>query len=168
MAARTPPSNYLSLNRAASGPRASLTASILDRRHAMKPHPISLLRGALLADAAVSAATGLLLILAAGPLGRLFGLSPALLGAAGLAFLPWAALCAFAGSRATPPTRLAGAIAVLNILYALASFALPFLGWISPTTAGTVFVLTQGLVVLLLGEAQWIGLRRAARAGTAA
>lgn len=122
--------------------------------------PSRLLRLALAADAAASGASGLLLALAARPLGEWLGLSPDLLRAAGLAFLPWAALVGWLATRRTIARSVGWTVVALNGVFVVASAAAPWLGWISPNGLGTAFVLAQAGAVLILTEAQAIGLRR--------
>jgi hypothetical protein len=49
---------------------------------------------------------------------------------------------------------------VANALWAIASIALLVAGLISPNLLGYAFVIGQAAVVALLGELQYIGLRR--------
>lgn len=122
--------------------------------------PSRLLRLALGADALASGASGVLLALAARPLGEWFGLPPDLLRAAGLAFLPWAALVGWLTTRRTLPRAGGWTVVALNGVFVVAAAAAPFLGWISPNALGTAFVLALAGAVLVLTEAQAIGLRR--------
>lgn len=125
----------------------------------------NLLRAALLADAVVSGATGLLLAAGAGPLESLLGLPVALSRTAGLALLPFAILLAWLAMRDRPSRGLVLAVAIGNVLWALDSIVLLFTGWIAPTALGIAFIVFQAVVVAGFAEAQYLGLRRA---GTAA
>lgn len=128
----------------------------------------SLLRGALRIDAVASGVMGLALVLAGGSLAALLGLPEPLLRGAGAVLLPYAAAVALVGSR-TPVSRAAatGVVAV-NVLWVLASAMLLLVdGMVAPTTLGSTFVVLQALAVLAFAEAQWMGLRRAARAADA-
>lgn len=121
--------------------------------------PSRLLRQALLADAAMSGAAGLLMATAAAPLGGLLDLPVALLRGAGLVLLPFAAFLGWlAGGRSLTRTTVRLVVAV-NVLWTVESLAL-LAGWLAPNTLGTAFVLVQALAVALLAMAQHQGLRR--------
>ena len=130
--------------------------------------PSPLLRYALVGDAVASGATGLLLALGAGALAGLLGLPEALMRSAGLILLPYAAVVAFLGTRATISRRAVWAVIAVNGVWVADSLILLASGWVSPTALGYAFVLAQALVVLLFAEAQYFGLRRAARTWPAA
>ncbi len=130
--------------------------------------PSPLLRYALVGDAVASGATGLLLALGAGALAGLLGLPEALMRSAGLILLPYAAVVAFLGTRATISRRAVWAVIAVNGVWVADSLILLASGWVSPTALGYAFVLAQALVVLLFAEAQCFGLRRAGRTWPAA
>jgi hypothetical protein len=127
--------------------------------------PSRLLRLALKGDALVSGAAGLLLIAAAGPLAGLLGLPQPLLLWAGLLFLPWAAFVGWLGTRPALTPVTVWAVVVLNTVYVVACVAVLLAGWLSPTGPGIAFVLAQAVVVLVLAEAQYLGLRQSTRPG---
>jgi hypothetical protein len=131
-----------------------------DRRVTHFTTPSSLLRRALLADALLSGATGLLLTLAAGPLSTLLGLSVGLLRGSGVFILPFAALAAWWGRRSRVGRTPVFALAVCNALWAVDSVLVLLLGWLEPTALGEVFVIGQAVIVAVLAELQFIGLRR--------
>jgi len=119
-----------------------------------------LLRVALTLDAGVTAANGAVYLAAAGPLGELFGLPVGLLRGAG-AFLLVFAVGVWAISRRDSPRRSAvAAIVAVNGLWAVASLVTAIAGWQSPTTAGTVWIVLQAIVVGGFAELQVAGLRR--------
>ena len=118
----------------------------------------SLLRVALLGDAAASGATGLLMAAAAGPLAPLLGLPEPLLRGAGLVLLPYAAFVAWLGRRPVP--GLVRAVVAVNLLWAADCVLLLVSGFVAPTGLGIAFVLLQALVVLGFALAQWAGLRQ--------
>jgi len=122
--------------------------------------PSSLLRNALLADAVLSGATGLLLALAANPLSALLGLSAGLLRESGLFILPFAALAAWMRLRQRLGRTSVFVLVVANALWAVDSVLVLLLGWIEPTVLGEMFVVGQALIVAVLAELQFIGLRR--------
>jgi hypothetical protein len=129
------------------------------------------LRTALLGDAAASGATGLLLVIAAGPLAPMLGLPEPLLRVAGLLLLPYAAFVGWAGTRAAPSRATVRGIVLVNLLWVADSALLLILGpaltELAPTALGIAFVLAQALAVLGFAVAQWIALRRAGSSGGA-
>ncbi len=120
-----------------------------------------LLRLALLGDAAATGTTGLLLATVAEALAPLLGLAGPLLRSAGLMLLPYAAVIAWAGTRAAPPRWAVRAAVALNLVWTADSLLLLFWGPASLTAPGAAFVLAQALVVLGFAIAQWTALRRA-------
>jgi hypothetical protein len=130
--------------------------------------PSPLLRQALLADAATSAACGLLMALAAGPLSGILGLPEMLLRLAGIVLLPYAGFIAWLGLRDEVHRAVAWAVVLGNAIWALDSFLLLASGWVEPTRAGYAFVIAQSLAVLMYAEFQYVGLRRSAPPAMAA
>lgn len=126
----------------------------------MTIHSSPLLRQALIADATTSAAFGLLMLLAAGPLGSLLGLPEMLLRAAGLVLMPFAAFVAWLGLREQVLKPLVWSVVIGNALWVADSILLLVSDWVQPTTAGYAFVIMQALAVLMYAEFQFIGLRR--------
>jgi hypothetical protein len=122
------------------------------------------LRRVLLADAATSAAAGLLMLLGAGLVADPLGLPAALLRGAGLALLPFAACVGFLGLRGGISRPAVRAVILLNALWVAASLVLLLGGWVAPTALGYAFVIAQAAAVALLAELQYVGLRRLAAA----
>lgn len=116
-----------------------------------------ILRPALLTDAVVSAANGIVYLAAAGPVGDLLGLSPALLRGAGAFFLVYAAAVALVARAPRRGTVLA--IVIGNAVWAIDSMVAAVAGWGDPTTTGTVWIVLQGLIVGAFAVAQAIGRR---------
>ena len=123
----------------------------------------SFLRTVLFADAAASGATGLLLAAGAGPLSGLLGLPVALMQVAGVVLLPYAALVALLGRRASLPRGVLLAVIAVNAVWAIDSIALLFTPWVAPTALGYAFVIGQAVVVGAFAELQVMALRRAPR-----
>ena len=123
-------------------------------------HSSTFLRCALLLDAAASGATALLVIVAAGLLDGLLGLPAALLRGAGLVLVPYVAFVIYAGTREAIPRPAVWTIIAANALWAFASVLLLLSGLVAPTLLGYAFVIGQAAVVALLGELQYVGLRR--------
>jgi predicted membrane-bound dolichyl-phosphate-mannose-protein mannosyltransferase len=118
------------------------------------------LRRALLADAAASAATGLLLALGAQHLTDLLGLPVALMRYVGMSLLPFAAIVLLIGLRANPPRAAVLAIIAYNALWAIDSLVLLASGLVHPTLLGAAFVIAQATIVGAFALLQWIGLKR--------
>ena len=124
-----------------------------------------LLRFALLADAAATAATGLLLVVASGALEALLGIPATLLRYAGLVFLPYAAFVGYLGTRPRVARGVIWAVIAANAAWAIDSALLLAWGWIEPTMLGYVFIIAQALIVAGLAEFQYLGLRQSSAAG---
>jgi hypothetical protein len=120
----------------------------------------SLLRLALLADAAASGVMGVLLAAGADPLAGWLGLPLALLREVGLLLIPYAALLAYLATRAATPRLPAQLIVAGNVLWVIGSAMLLISGLVAPTALGTAFVIAQALIVAILAELQVMGLRR--------
>jgi len=128
----------------------------------VKTESPGLLRRALLADGAVSGATGLLLALAAGPLGDLLDLPTLLLRLTGVSLLPYAAALLYVATREAIDRSAVWVVIGLNLLWAVASIALLLTGWVEPSGLGYAFVIAQALVVAAFADLQYLGLRRSA------
>ena len=124
--------------------------------------PPVFLRRALLLDAIASGATGVLMIACAELVEGLLGLPATLLRGAGLVLMPYVAFVAFTGTRPAISRAAVWTIIVANALWAAASALLLVSGLVSPTALGYAFVIGQAVVVALLGELQYTGLRRGA------
>ena len=122
------------------------------------------LRYVLFADAVASGATGLLLIAGAGLLEGFLGLPTALMREAGLLLIPYVALVAWVGTRETIARPAVHAVIALNVLWVAANIGLLISGWVAPTMLGYAFVIAQAVVVGVLAELQFIGIRRSAPA----
>jgi hypothetical protein len=122
--------------------------------------PSPLLRKALLADAVLTGTTGLLLAFAAMPLTGLLGLPVGLLRWSGIILIPFAAFVAWLRVQERLQRPFVFAVVACNVLWALDSVLLLFTGWIEPTVLGEVFVVGQAVVVAVLAELEFVGLRR--------
>lgn len=114
-------------------------------------------------DAASCAATGVLQLLFASQMARHTGLPEALLTGTGLFLLAYALVGAGIASRATPPRTLIGLVTLGNVGWAVACAGLVFGGLLPLTLPGQLWLGAQAVVVLVLAELQWTGLRRGAR-----
>ncbi len=126
------------------------------------------LRRVLIADAAISGVSGLVMLAGAGIFHDLTALPVDLVRYAGLSLLPFAALVAFIATR--PEISRAGTwtVIAINAIWTVESIALLFSGWVHPNLLGQVFVVAQALMVAGLAELEFIGLRRAAPRAIAA
>ena len=110
-------------------------------------------------DAASCAATGALQLGFADAMARLTGLPAALLLGTGAFLLVYAALAAAMAARAEPPRLLIGLVVLGNFGWAAACAALLASGLFAVTALGMAWVIAQAVTVVLLAEAQWMGLR---------
>lgn len=111
------------------------------------------------ADAATCAASGLLQVAFTRQLADLLGLPGMLLGGTGVFLLAYAALVALVARNPVLPRPMVWVLVVGNLLWAADCAVLLLGGWITPTPLGTAYVVVQALVVLVLAELQWFGLR---------
>lgn len=122
--------------------------------------PSLFLRRALQADAIFSGAGAAMFSLGAGVLAPLCNLPEALLRESGLFLVAYAAFVGWLGLRETLPRMLVGLVVVGNAAWTLASIALLFSGAVTPNLLGEALVASQAIVVGVLAELQFIGLRR--------
>lgn len=120
----------------------------------------SFLRRVLLVDAATCLATGALFTLDSSPLAPLLGLPPALLFYPGLALFPIAGFMLWVATRRSLPRPGAWLVVGGNVLWVAGSLLVLMVE--IPTALGYAFVIAQGIVVALLAELEYTGLRRAA------
>ena len=120
----------------------------------------SFVRRILVADAAISGATGVLMVAASGWLEGLLGVPSTLLQYAGASLLPFAVVVTWLARREQVSAAGVWAVIAANALWAFDSVALLFTGWIAPTAAGYAFIVFQAIVVAALAELQYVGLRR--------
>lgn len=120
------------------------------------------LRQVLRADALVSGAAGLLMVLGAPYLAPLLGLPQALLFWAGVALVPFVALLVVVAARGEASRLMLFDIIGVNALWVAASFGVLLSGALEPNVFGYAFIIAQALTVALLAELQFVGMRRAA------
>ena len=137
-----------------------MSTSTTDLTDAAATEPSPLLRVALTLDAAVTAANGAAYLAAAGPVGELLGLEPALLRGVGAFLLAFACVVAVAARDDRPARPLVLAIIGANGLWAAGSLVVAIAGWGDPSTVGTVWIVLQAAVVGAFAELQLMGLRR--------
>ena len=120
-----------------------------------------LLRRVLLADAIISGATGIAMMLGAGTLASLLGVPEPLLRWAGASLIPFAAFVGVLAARESLAAGAVRAVIVANVLWAVDSVLLLFTGWVEPSVLGYAFIIGQAVIVAALAEIQHIGLRSA-------
>ena len=118
------------------------------------------LRYVLIADAAASGATAALMILGASFLSGWLALPGGLLFEAGLILVPYVLLVVFIASRPTIPVKPVWFIITCNALWTVGSLILLVSGLVAPNALGYGFVIIQAAAVALLGELQYVALRR--------
>lgn len=123
-------------------------------------HP-NFLRHLLLADAVSCLAIGGALALGAGLVADWLGLPAALLRAAGLVLLPFAAFVLFVASRPILSRSAVWLIIACNAVWVVGSAVLLIGGFAAPTALGIAFVITQAVVVAIVAELEAMGLRAA-------
>lgn len=111
------------------------------------------------ADALSCLATGALQLGLTDPLARLTGLPTALLTGTGVFLLAYAALAAWMARRPVPPRRLIGLVVVGNLAWAAGGVTLLASSLVGHTMLGAAWVLVQAVVVIVLAQLQWRGLR---------
>jgi hypothetical protein len=119
------------------------------------------LRSALMLDVAVTLANAVAYLAAAGPLGDLLGLPPALLRGTGAFLLAFAGAVGVVATRPTIARGAVYAIVLANLGWVVASVAVAGAGWHSPTTAGTIWILLQAVVVAGFAALQSAALKKA-------
>lgn len=122
--------------------------------------PSPLLRNALLADGLLGISTGLLLVLGANWLTGFLELPRLLLMASALILLPLGGLLFWLSRQPQLHRQAVWAVVSLNTLWVIESGLSLVLGWIEPNLFGYVFIIGQAVVVALLAELQWFGLRQ--------
>jgi len=120
----------------------------------------SYLKKALIADAAVSGAAAVAMMVGSAFLPGLLGLPAELLLWAGVALVPFVVVLALIVRAGAVPAGVVVAIIVVNIAWVVASLFVAFGPTFATTLFGKVFVATQAATVALFAELQIIGLRR--------
>ncbi|KUJ67167.1 hypothetical protein ACZ90_30280 [Streptomyces albus subsp. albus] len=116
------------------------------------------LRRFLALDAVVTGGNGLAYLAFSGPLGDLLGVDSGLLFELGAFLTVFAAAVGYLASRQQPPTLGVQIVVESNLLWAALSIAALFL-WLSPTTAGNVWIPLQAVTVAGFAMLQHSALR---------
>ncbi len=123
-------------------------------------NPTPFLRRAIQADALVSGAMALLLVVGAGVLAPLLNLPEAFLRSTGLVLMVYVALVGFLGTRSMMSKAAVWAVIAVNAVWTVDSIALLVSGWVSPNLLGQAFIVMQAIAVGIFAELQFIGLRK--------
>lgn len=118
------------------------------------------LRTVLLIDAATCAATGALMVLGSGIIGRLTNVPPDLLLYAGFSLFPIAAFIALVATRERLSLPAVWFVVLGNVMWVVGSLWLIFGGSITPNALGYAFIGAQAAAVAVLAELEYFGLRR--------
>ncbi|GAA2674031.1 hypothetical protein [Streptomyces lunalinharesii] len=121
--------------------------------------PASWLRRFLALDAVVTGANGLAYLLAPGPVGRLIGVDPGLLRGLGAFLTAYGVAVGVLAVRARQPAPAVRLVMLANLAWAVASLVAPAL-WFDASTAGTVWIVLQGVVVAGFAALQYGAFRR--------
>jgi hypothetical protein len=124
------------------------------------------LRRVLRVDAVLSALTAAVMLVDAEPLAAWTGLPAGLVQGLGAALVPWAALLAWLGSRATVARAAIGAVVALNFLWVLDCALLAFGAFGSPQGLGIAVAAVQAAGTFVIAELEWMGLKRAPSAAS--
>jgi len=119
-----------------------------------------LMRKALLADALLSGATAILLLVGARPLESLLAIPAGFLFRAGLVLAAFVAFVLVLSRCKAAPRILLLDVVLINALWVLASVAVLAAGVLTPNTLGTLFVLVQAFAVAVFATVQTLALRR--------
>ena len=121
-----------------------------------------LLRRALVIDALVSGATGLLLVTAGGFLAGLLDVPESLLRYSGIVLVPFAIFVGLVARRSVVARANVLAIILLNIAWVAMSAWVALGTRIQPNTLGYMFIAVQAIAVAAFAQLQVVALRRAA------
>jgi hypothetical protein len=122
--------------------------------------PSTFLRRVLLANAGGNGTLGAAAILFTDQLEELLGLSPTVLGLAGVYLVLHATLVGWLASRETLPSAVIWALMGFNAMWAFESIVLLAFGFVSPTSLGTLVVCAEAWIALLFVELQHAGMHR--------
>ena len=118
------------------------------------------LRNVMLADAASCVGTGALQVMFAAPLAQLLHLPGPLLAGTGWFLIAYAAVAGFVATRQPVPRGWVALFAAGNVAWAIMCIGVLANGALAPTALGIAWVLVQAVVVVVLADLQWMGIRR--------
>ncbi|HEU0164704.1 MAG TPA: hypothetical protein VFQ54_06625 [Thermomicrobiales bacterium] len=116
------------------------------------------LRTILLADAAISGLSGLVMIVLASPLADLLELPTALLRVSGLILIPYVGALIYVATRKEIPVRGVWAVIATNLLWTAGSVVTLFSGEIDANAGGILVIVVQAVAVALIAELEVLAL----------
>jgi hypothetical protein len=117
----------------------------------------------LVVDAAISGATGVLLLAAGGMLAPVLAVSESLLRVAGAILIPFVGLVLYIATRGEVARGGVQLVIALNVAWVAASIMVLFN--VDPSLLGYAFIVVQAIAVAAFAEFQYVGLRKAAATG---
>ncbi|MGV9884639.1 hypothetical protein [Streptomyces sp. NPDC003006] len=120
--------------------------------------PTTMLRRFLGLDAVVTASNGLAYVAASGPLGSFLGVDSGLLLGLGVFLTLYGAGVGYLAARKSPPTLGVRAVIEGNAAWAVLS-VVALVAWLSPSTAGAVWIPMQAVTVGGFAALQYAALR---------
>ncbi|MEU5952847.1 hypothetical protein [Streptomyces sp. NPDC047525] len=120
--------------------------------------PGTMLRRFLAIDAVVTTGNGIAYAAASGPLGRFLGVDAGLLLGLGVFLVLYGAGVGFLASRKSPPTLPVRGVIEANAVWAVLS-VVALVAWLSPSTAGAVWIPLQAVTVGGFAAVQYVALR---------
>ena len=127
------------------------------------PRPSLSIHHVLLADAGITGATALLMLVGAFPLAELLDLPIGLLVGAGAVLIPYVGFLSWLATHYNPPRTAITAVISANIAWAAGCIGLLLSDQVAPNTLGVAFVLLQGAAVLVFADLQIMARRVSAR-----
>ncbi|MBJ7465524.1 MAG: hypothetical protein JHD38_17960 [Mycolicibacterium sp.] len=126
---------------------------------AVSTRPDAFLRLAMRADALISGAAGVGLLLLARQVAEVSGTTAAVEYATGAFFVGFSAVVLFLAAR--PAVRTSGLmLAIGNLLFSVLTVVVVLAGVWPLTTTGVILVLGTGVYTLVMAELQYVGVRR--------
>jgi hypothetical protein len=138
-----------------------MTTTALDRLNALRGNALT--RVALKLDAIVTGANGAAYVALAEVLDGPLGMPAGFIRGAGAFLLLFAAAVWYTATRPELNRRAVAAVIAINALWVLDSLALVAFGWYDPSTAGSVWVALQAIVVAGFAALQAYAVRQGSR-----
>jgi len=117
------------------------------------------MRPVLLADAAITGATALLMLAGAKPLADLLDLPVGLLAGAGAVLVPYVGYLLWLANRNVMPRAGIAVTIAANLAWAIGCAALLIGWWVEPNRLGIAFILLNAVAVLVFADLQVLALR---------
>lgn len=121
--------------------------------------PVTILRRVLALDAVATGGTGLVYLVAAGPLARLFEVDSRLLLVVGAVLAVYGAAVGLLATRPQPAVAAVRLVVALNTAWVLLTAVALAAAWIAPSPIGTGWAVVKALIVAGFAIAQAWSLR---------